>query len=50
MAGSMSTQKAIAELLLNFYDKTWYAGLSKQDKTLLRAKPALDLPVIVAYN
>src|SRR5271168_4871142 len=50
VAGSMSTRKVIPELPLNFYDKTWYAGLSKRDRTLLRARPALDLPVIVAYN
>ena len=48
--GSVSTWKAILELLLNFYDKTWYASLTRQDKTLLRAKPALDLPVILQYN
>ena len=50
VAGFMSTQKAIPELLLNFYNKTWYMDLTKQDKTLLRARPALDLPVIVWYN
>jgi hypothetical protein len=49
-AAPASERKAIPELPLNFYDKTWYAGLNARDKALLKAGPVMDLPVLVAYN
>jgi hypothetical protein len=44
-ASYKSDRKAIPDLPLNFYDKTWYAGLSRRDKALLRPKNNVDLPV-----
>ena len=49
-AGANSDRKAIPDLPLNFYDKTWYAGLSHRDKAILRPKAALKMPTLVAYN
>lgn len=49
-AGGVSTRRAIAGLPLNFYDKTWYAGLSARDRALLNAKPDMDMPVLVRYD
>jgi hypothetical protein len=49
-AASNSNRKAIPDLPINFYDKTWYAGLSRQDKALLRPKDALHMPVVVTYD
>jgi hypothetical protein len=49
-AASNSNRKAIPDLPLNFYDKTWYAGLSHRDKTFLRPKAVLRMPVLVAYG
>lgn len=49
-AATVSKRKAIPELPLNFYDKTWYAGLNGRDKALLKAGPVLDLPILVTYN
>jgi len=49
-AGGVSTRRAIAGLPLNFYDKTWYAGLSAWDRALLNAKPDMDAPVLVRYD
>jgi hypothetical protein len=49
-AGGLSTRRAIAGLPLNFYDKTWYAGLSARDRALLNAKPDMDMPVLVRYD
>lgn len=49
-AGTASKRRAIPELPLNFYDKTWYATLSRRDRALLKAGPALDLPLLVAYD
>jgi hypothetical protein len=49
-AASNSNRKAIPDLPINFYDKTWYAGLSRRDRTLLRPKVALHMPVLVAYD
>jgi len=47
-AAPVSMRKAIPELPLNFYDKTWYADLNCRDKALLKAGPVLDLPVLIA--
>lgn len=49
-AAAKSDRKAIADLPLNFYDKTWYAGLSYRDKAVLRPKAILKMPSLVAYN
>ena len=49
-AAPNSNQKAISDLLLKFYDKTWYANLSHWDNTLLKPKPALYIPALVAYD
>jgi len=49
-AATVSKHRAIPELPLNFYDKTWYAGLNGRDKALLKAGPVLDLPILVTYN
>lgn len=48
--GVVSKRKAVPELPINFYDETWYAGLNHRDKKLLRAGPAVTLPVLVAYD
>ena len=40
-AASNSNRKAIPDLPLNFYDETWYAGLSCWDKALLKPKAVL---------
>ena len=47
---SNSERKAIPDLPLNFYDKTWYAGLSHRDRALLRPKAVLRMPALVAYD
>ena len=49
-ASSHSNRKAIPDLPLNFYDKTWYAGLSHRDKALLKPKATLPMPSLVAYD
>ena len=49
-AAPNSHRKAIPDLPLNFYDKTWYASLSHKDKALLKPKHALHMPVLVAYD
>src|SRR5271156_4863103 len=49
-AGSVSVRKAIAGLPLNFYNKTWYVGLSARDRALLRPRPDIDMSVIIDYN
>ena len=51
LAGTMATKRpAVKGLPKNFYDKTWYANLSNNDRRFLQAKPELPFPVIVAYN
>jgi hypothetical protein len=45
-AASNSNRKAIPDLPINFYDKTWYAGLSARDKALLKPKGVLHMPVV----
>jgi hypothetical protein len=50
LSAPTSVRKAISGLPLNFYDKTWYAGLSRRDRALLKAKPALDMPVLVDFK
>jgi hypothetical protein len=47
---NVSNRKAIPGLPLNFYDKTWYTGLSTRDRVLLRARPVIDMPIIVTYD
>ena len=49
-AGSVSVRKAIAGLPLNFYDKTWYAGLGARDRALLRPRPNVEIPVVIDYD
>jgi hypothetical protein len=49
-AASNSNRKAIPDLPLNFYDKTWYAGLSRKDKAFLKAKAVLPMPNLITYN
>lgn len=49
-ASSNSNRKAIPDLPLNFYDKTWYAGLSRRDRAMLKAKPVLQMPSLVRYD
>lgn len=44
---ALSKREAVPGLPFNFYDSTWYATLSPRDKTLLRTKPPMDLPMIV---
>ena len=49
-AAPHSNRKVLPDLPLNFYHKTWYAGLSRKDKALLKAKPVYPMPTLVAYN
>jgi hypothetical protein len=49
-AASSSNRKAIPDLPLNFYDKTWYAGLGHRDRALLRPGSSLHMPVLVTYD
>jgi len=44
--GQVSRRKAVPGLPLNFYDKTWYAGLSAVDKIALNVQPELPLPIL----
>ena len=52
LAGTVyySDRKAIPDLPLNFYDKTWYAGLSRRDRTLLKPGANLHMPALVSYD
>jgi hypothetical protein len=49
-AAHNSDRKAIPDLPLNFYDKTWYAGLTRRDRAILRPKAVLHMPGLVAYH
>ena len=44
--GQMSKRKAVPGLPVNFYDKTWYAGLSAADRVALNARPEMVLPIL----
>jgi hypothetical protein len=45
--GKESMREAVPGLPKNFYDRTWYMGLSNKDKKELNAKPPIKLPDIV---
>ena len=42
-----STGRALTELLLNFYDDIWYSGLLMRERSLLKARPAVEMPTIL---
>ena len=42
-----STGRALTELPLNFYDDIRYSGLSMREKSLLKARPAVEMPTIL---
>jgi hypothetical protein len=44
--GQISRRKAVCGLPLNFYDTTWYAGLSAVDRLAVNARPATPLPIL----
>jgi len=44
---TFSTGRALTELPLNFYDDIWYSGLSMREKSLLKARPAVEMPTIL---
>ncbi|KAF8877570.1 hypothetical protein CPB84DRAFT_1752118 [Gymnopilus junonius] len=50
MGGLISHSRAIPGLPANFYDATWYAGLSDSTKVDLQVKPAITLPTIMTDN
>ncbi|KAF8903269.1 hypothetical protein CPB84DRAFT_1845819 [Gymnopilus junonius] len=50
MGGLISRSRVIPGLPANFYDATWYAGLSDSTKVDLRVKPAITLPTIMTDN
>lgn len=50
MGGLISRSRAIPGLPANFYDATWYAGLSDSTKVDLQVKPAIALPTIMTDN
>ena len=46
----LSYRRAIPNLPINFYDKTWYATLENWDKIALKVKPVFPLPEIIPIN
>jgi hypothetical protein len=44
---TLSHSRAVPNLPINFYDKTWYATLQNRDKKALQSRPALPLPEIL---
>lgn len=51
LAGAKSsTRAAIRGLPINFYDATWLANLSNEERNFLAPKPRMEFPAIIEYN